>query len=396
MPRLAPHSPSWCSLSLVVASYAMAGCSLSDLEYLRNGADDGATSASAATTTSGATGSGGAGGADACPGVNLEDDDANCGRCGHDCLYSTCEAGTCRPIVLAKDVAGPQDIALDGEHLYFSAFAEIAEDGGIYRTSKEEEAVTRITPARRARSLVVGDDDVYFSGDDRLLSVAKGGGDATPVFADDTLLARAIALDPDDVSTLFFAEYDEDATPRRVHRAARDGDGTPALIATAARCESLFVSGPSLFIGGTKLLEMAKNGVNGDAEELATLGSRTARRIAIDDTHVYWTEYFAAAISAAPRAGEAIDPVSTGDDAVGVGDLAVDDTHVYWTVGADGTHEGWVLSARKDGSEPKPFTLWHSPDARCLDIALDEDSVYFVVEETNTGAGDGKVMKLAK
>src|SRR4051794_1309885 len=52
-------------------------------------------------------------------GANTSSDAKNCGRCGHDCLGGTCQAGACQPVTLASGLAGPVGVHLDDTSVFW-------------------------------------------------------------------------------------------------------------------------------------------------------------------------------------------------------------------------------------------------------------------------------------
>jgi hypothetical protein len=357
----------------------LAACTLTDLDYLMTGAGGGGGG--------GGGGSGGGGGA-ACPGSpDLDTDRRNCGSCGHDCLEGACEGGACRPFLLESGLARPYYMELDATHVYFSDAAE-SEAGGVFRLTKQGTGLQRLAPQEAAWTLALDEDTVFFTraGSGRgLWRVSKDGtGGATALPGAD---AFEVVLDPSEPSRLWFAEYDE-RDPRQVFRWNKTASGQPEPLANVDQCESLAIVGADLLLGGNAMQRMPKGGGS-----LETLASRKARRVAVDATDVYWVDYLSASVYAAPHDGSAGERrVATGPAAVELGDIAVDETHVYWAVSAS---PGYIVRARKDGSEPEG-TILAEGQGVSPGIALDDEAVYWTVWEGAAGTLDGKLMKLAK
>jgi hypothetical protein len=51
--------------------------------------------------------------------------------------------------------------------------------------------------------------------------------------------------------------------------------------------------------------------------------------IALDETHVYWTDFVADTVMRRAKSGGAVETLATSQD--GAVSIALDDTHVYWT-----------------------------------------------------------------
>ncbi|HVJ92298.1 MAG TPA: hypothetical protein VM580_21005 [Labilithrix sp.] len=49
-------------------------------------------------------------------------DPKHCGRCGHDCLGGTCEAGKCQPVKLADGLAVPEGLVVDATDVFVAEF----------------------------------------------------------------------------------------------------------------------------------------------------------------------------------------------------------------------------------------------------------------------------------
>jgi hypothetical protein len=97
-------------------------------------------------------------------------------------------------------------------------------------------------------------------------------------------------------------------------------------------------------------------------------GEPGARGIAVDATHVYWTNQTTGTIGRVPIAGG--DPEWIATDQVSPYAIAVDDTHAYWSdQGGDA-----IMRTVKDGSEsPTQVAVAYDPTA----IAIDGTHVYW-------------------
>jgi hypothetical protein len=113
-------------------------------------------------------------------------------------------------------------------------------------------------------------------------------------------------------------------------------------------------------------------------------GRSEPRGVKADATHVYWVEgnwSSAQTVQRIPRAGGAIEPLSSGDAM----DIALDATDIYVADGRGST----IWRMPKAGGTPQVLVMG-GPAAHPWDIALDAVAVYWSNE------GDGAVGKVAK
>ncbi len=119
-----------------------------------------------------------------------------------------------------------------------------------------------------------------------------------------------------------------------------------------------------------------------DAGAATTLAMGAPADIAIDATHVYWTDPKAKTVMKVPKAGGAAITLASSQD-LGTG-LAVDATNVYWT-----TTQGAVMKSPLEGGTPIAIA---SQQQRPNSVAVAGNSVYWA----NGGAdfvGTASVMK---
>jgi hypothetical protein len=105
--------------------------------------------------------------------------------------------------------------------------------------------------------------------------------------------------------------------------------------------------------------------------------------IAVDGTHVYWTDQKAWALRKVPKAGGEVTTLATAQE--GIFRLAVDSNFVYWI---NSVTIGSVMKVPIGGGDPIPIASARWPRG----IAVDATNVYWTSAETD-GGGRGAVMK---
>lgn len=93
-------------------------------------------------------------------------DPKNCGRCGHDCLGSTCSGGTCDPVILATNQLGVIEMALDSSNIYWTRGWGLPQAGSVWACALGgcNDAPTALATGRYAPGTVVSDgQSVYWT-----------------------------------------------------------------------------------------------------------------------------------------------------------------------------------------------------------------------------------------
>jgi hypothetical protein len=247
-----------------------------------------------------------------------------------------------------------------------------------------------------AQYLALDVDDVYFASFSSLARVSKGGG--TPSAIASGSYSVPIAVDATHV-------YLFDGTDRHLFKINKLG-GTPYALGGAETGvpQALEVVGGyvywTAYPGGAKRVSVA-----GGAVETLSDASQYPLGMAVDATHVYWSNLIGQSIARAPIGGGANEVIATGllapnhlsvqgselfygdvstiqaipksggaarvvTDALPL-DATVDATHVYWT----SSTARRVARAPLAGGSPEVIAdELHSP----LSIAVDSTHVYFV------------------
>ena len=123
-----------------------------------------------------------------------------------------------------------------------------------------------------------------------------------------------------------------------------------------------------------------------DAGTPTTLASSASPfGVAVDGTHVYWTDVRGRSVMKVPLAGGT--PVTLASDQEQAFYLAVDATYVYWTVGID---PGAVMKVPLEGGTPVTIA---SGQMNPEEIAVDATSVYWTTFGALSSDKTGTIMK---
>jgi hypothetical protein len=309
--------------------------------------------------------------------VDAQVESTNCGVCGRTC--NACEAGRCVD-VLAKDLHAPNALALGPSDVYWTTSL------GVMRVSKSGGAASVIVPASEgagARAIAVDDDYVYWSGsfDQKLMRAAIAA--PTPeVFADTrsptSSYINAIVVDQ---AAIYWTDWQNG----QVLTLPKSG-GVPRVLTDAARRPgALAVDATHVYWtedladGQGAVVSMPLAG--GTPLTLAS-GQSAPRGIAINATHVYWTATWDKTLSRVLLAGGALEIVANAE--VYPSHVALDDKFAYWVGGYA------VQKVRLQGGE----TEQEPGDDFVNDLAVDATSVYFVQDGEGGSFTNGTLVKV--
>lgn len=288
--------------------------------------------------------------------TNLNTSGSNCGGCGKSCLGGACISGVCQPVLISQLNETPTSIAVTSNYLYWSTVSKVSRvplTGGTPSTVADNTSVL---------SIVVEEGTLYWIDGNGAIWRQPAGGSATQISA---------------VSTISFdvegpwLVYSGSST----YRIPTTG-GTPVEFSTG-QTTAVVIDGSNIYYSGNNIRRTA---LVGSSSGLVANTGEPTHSIAVDATHVYWKN-LEGDIYSAPKTGGATPKqlVSQGPSSpvIPIG-LEVDDTHVY-AAGSD------LIRVPKDGSDVEQVL-----DGDALDVAVDDDAVYWV------DANNNRVMKLAK
>jgi hypothetical protein len=159
----------------------------------------------------------------------------------------------------------------------------------------------------------------------------------------------------------------------RIVRIPIDGGPATVIAADLDSPTAILADGDELFVTtSTKLLRLPQDG-SAPPVELAPLESAGYADIAVDATHIYYTEYTdPGAVRRVARAGGSPETIATGDSYPS--GIAVRGGRVYWNV----LHGNVIRSANVDGSDVTTFAS-DQPAPR-LALEATDDTLYWIPE----------------
>ncbi len=342
--------------------------------------------------------------------ADLKTDKKNCGRCGHDCLGGTCDAGTCQAVELGTIASAPlYDVAVSSQHVFVGTrIALAAEVGGIWRVLKGGGAPEAYVTMRDAQGLAVLGETLYFVVHDAPANgtTQQGGLYSCPVAGASpcapTLIAaatnpRALTVDKgkvfygDSIAGRGLMVYAPPAAPVSF----REGFGFAG---------SYFVDGTTAFYPVTiekpprraKVFELVADAAvetyfyeNPKADVGLLKGTATFLLFAAFDAE--GTE--GGVVRRIPRAGgPAPCDYGAGTNKRPYGVYA-DATHVYWTNQGEGATQpygrGSLVRCELAGCCATPDVMW-TGNGQPTAVTADADAVYF------TTKARGSVWRIAK
>lgn len=306
--------------------------------------------------------------------VDPQVDDAHCGACGLTCATG-CKRGRCIE-VLASGLRTPTALAQGRTELYWTTTI------GLMKVSKTGGSPSIFVPGNDmeglSRAIAVDDTYVYWS----------GRYDSTVMRASTTTgIPEVLAENQGDVSNIVFdaaAIYWSDWQKGTIMTAPKAGGSPRALTTTARFPKALAVDSGRIYWtedvaqdGAVKSMPLA-----GGAPLTLASGQDSPRGMGIDATHVFWTLAFDASVRRAPLGGGKVEVLSKSSPYPE--HLLVDDRFLYWVSSYD------VEKVGLDGGDAESLPGTEFPS----DLALDENSVYFINDGAGGLEGNGTLIKL--
>lgn len=244
------------------------------------------------------------------------------------------------PVVkLAEEPKFPAEVALDDQFIYWTSAGEYIQRAP--KSGGEAEIVYQYLASAWSLAIVVDASYLYVTdlNDDAVLRIAtKTPGDVTKVAAGD----RPHALTADDahlywsVTKGLMKASKGDLTPALLHK-SDSGNGERVVAQIAVDEERVYFStwlAAGECGGEATILSMLKDG--GDLVTVVGTEHRIGNGpMAVDDSFVYWADYYGGRIMKVPKTGGAPLIVACGQDKPR--GLAIDASFVYWTTEGGGT-----------------------------------------------------------
>jgi hypothetical protein len=288
------------------------------------------------------------------------------------------------PLVIAEGLDGPWGIFVDGDFLYWTEKGRRG-PGSVQRARKTGAGRERLEgDPRRPFGLVTMAGTVYWTNTLPSHGGIGAGGAGGVMLATAATPAEPWALVGstnraflgDGAGHLFWT----DLARRTVEEGAvRGGVVVPTRVLATAQgrpigiaVDDAGVDGVSAFPGYVYWADDA--GVvarvslrGGPVEELATGGDKTTG-IALDDTHVYWSEWGSGLVARVPKGGGTKATVARGQD--GIRAIALDATRIFWTH----PKTGEIRSTPKAGGE---IVVHATGQKHPYSLAVDERAIYW-------------------
>ncbi len=334
---------------------------------------------------------------DAGPCGDTTSDPHDCGRCGHDCLGGTCDAGVCQPVAIVPGSAGyrPWQLALTDTAVYFTDTV----NGQIAVVNKDGTGLQALDSSGfRDNALGVDDAGVFFSdlndnaivhctltscgAGPTILAIVPSGGDVMSLALD-----RGISF-VDNMCNLYRLPARQPGTPTAL--VLSDG-GSPCPYAVQSDGTYLYVANDT-----GEVMRMGLDG--GGVRSLS--GSQSvplANGLAVDSQAVYWVQQdpsfsLPGTINVAGLDGS--NPHVLAGGQANPEHIATDGTNVYWTATGFGSSGNSGTVEMCAPADCQPVTL-ASKQPNPSYIAVDAVAVYWT-DYAGVNNFPGTVMKVAK
>lgn len=252
--------------------------------------------------------------------INLQANEQNCGRCGHDCLGGRCERGKCQPHRLASGFTDPIGVTLAGDFLW------VGHAQGLDRVPLEGGDPTRIASTPGIGFVTSTATDVFWaSGAGNAIRRVPVGGGESAVVKGSVENIFGIALSP---SFVFFSRPDQKLL-QRIPFTTTESAATPEDLATDLDVSGIAWAGGSLFAAAYNagvVVEIADDG-KGARREIMKGGRPFG--VAVDGDDVFVTRGEAFDLVRVPRGGGTPEVLASGLD--GPGGIVLTATAFYFT-----------------------------------------------------------------
>ena len=261
-------------------------------------------------------------GADLACAADLQNDPANCGFCGHDCLGGACSGAVCQPFAISP-TAYPEHLALSGGFVYWIDYVSFA----VMRSDVSGAATDLLVDNPHGLgvdSLVADDTSLFWTielphpADSCVMSANLDGSGVTTMLSGLPNLPT-LALDSE-------AVFVDDA--ENIQRIPRDGSPTSIVTAVSGSGERLWVDASSVYFddcayGGCSGFAVPKDGS-------AAPSRLSSYFVAVSDSSVFFLDPGPGnmeTLLSQPKSGTTATMLATVPEPVGT--IAADSTDIF-------------------------------------------------------------------
>lgn len=244
-------------------------------------------------------------------------------------------------VVVFNGNKAPGHLALDANNVYWTE-ANGQNIRAVPKNANSGALVGELTGQGDVLAIAVTGSDVFFhdraTGEVRKTTTALGAPSVFTTNPPPGLVMRLAA----DANAVYIGV--SSSSTNLVRRTLRSAAGTPPVDLTATKGQELLdiaIDAARVYVVDGDLDTVI--GVTHDGSNTITYSAVDGTRpssVAVDGTHVYWTNAFAGTVQRAPKAGGAVETLATGQGTLT--HIAVNSAAVYWT-----TSGGRVVVLRK-------------------------------------------------
>ncbi len=329
--------------------------------------------------------------------ASLATDPLNCGRCGHDCLGGTCQAGACQPVALALVSGGRGAVAVDDVNVYFPTPAPTSGVAACAKTGCNNMPTTIITDpgtvSSPGLSIATDGTNVYWANSTDVMQCAVGGCNGQALhLATNQSFPHAVVVDSTNVYWLTLGSV----SGGNVVKCAIGGAGGPTTVATDALVpEGVAVDATTIYwtdddtAGVGQVQTCPLSGCMGAPSVLASNQTFPAT-ITLDANNVYWLNVAGSpAVVRCAKGGCGNAPTPLATSLTQPGGLVVDPNSLFVSVASGaGNQMGQILVCPVGGCNNTYSVLAHDA-SRTTAIAADVTAIYWI----DTAGGIWRVAK---
>ena len=348
-----------------------------------------------------------------CDGLDLKSNQENCGVCGHGCQGGACAMGACQPVTIASGLTNPRNLAIDAKKgdVYWTNEGPCDQYdnncmGNVLRLAangKEGEATILAMNQARPTGIALDETSVYGAngGSGNIMRLPIDGTGQAAVFVSNQQDVVDLTVDAEAV---YWCVFNGGIRTRGKQPNAQDREivfigQQPSGIGVDPATHVLYFSVPSVTNNNNPDV---KDGTlryvhpEGGAPTIIADNQNGLGAPTVLGKTVFWASTGEGTVSfAAPTGGQGTKILATAQSRPKR--VAVDETHVYWTTlgslgdGGD-VGDGAIVRVPRAGGVPETVA---KEQLRASAIAVDAKSIYWFTLGTRNKP-NGTLMKLAK